>query len=92
MSMDKNSLRRRMLGCFLGKAAGGTLGQPYEGYEGPLGLTFYDPVPEDMIPNDDLDLQLVFQPPFGGDLSEVQFFKCCQCGRSLLLKTDCLLR
>ena len=37
-----------MLGCFLGKAAGGTLGQPYEGYEGPLGLTFYDPVPEEL--------------------------------------------
>ena len=65
--MDKNSLRRRMLGCFLGKAAGGTLGQPYEGYEGPLGLTFYDPVPEDMIPNDDLDLQVVWAYLLAGE-------------------------
>ena len=53
--MDRTLLRKKMLGCFLGKSVGGTLGQPYEGWEGPLGLTFYDPVPTDMIPNDDLD-------------------------------------
>ena len=58
--MDRELLRRKMLGCFLGKSVGGTLGQPYEGWEGPLGLTFYDPVPTDMIPNDDLDLQVLW--------------------------------
>lgn len=52
--------RDRVLGCWLGKAAGGTLGQPYEGRDGPLNLSFYDPVPGDMIPNDDLDLQVVW--------------------------------
>jgi ADP-ribosylglycohydrolase len=52
--------RKKILGCWLGKAAGGTLGQPYEGCEGPLALTFYDPVPTDMIPNDDLDLQVLW--------------------------------
>lgn len=33
---------------------------PYEGRDGPLELTFYNPVPEVMLPNDDLDLQVVW--------------------------------
>ena len=52
--------REKMLGGWLGKAVGGTLGQPYEGSDGPLALTFYDPVPTDMIPNDDVDLQVLW--------------------------------
>jgi ADP-ribosylglycohydrolase len=31
--------REKVMGCWLGKAAGGTLGQPYEGCDGPLCLT-----------------------------------------------------
>lgn len=52
--------REKIMGCWLGKAVGGTLGMPYEGYAGPLNLSFYDPVPETMIPNDDLDLQVLW--------------------------------
>jgi ADP-ribosylglycohydrolase len=58
--MDKIEFRKKVIGCWLGKAVGGTLGQPYEGTEGPLSLSFYDPVPSDMIPNDDLDLQVLW--------------------------------
>ena len=58
--MDEKVLREKIMGCWLGKAVGGTLGQPYEGNLGPLNLDFYDPVPEDMIPNDDLDLQVLW--------------------------------
>jgi len=58
--MSNDSYRDRVLGCWLGKAAGGTLGMPYEGHAGPLNLTGYDPVPTGMVPNDDLDLQLVW--------------------------------
>ncbi len=58
--MNREMLRKKMLGCFLGKSVGGTLGAPYEGCEGPLALTYYDPVPTDMIPNDDLDLQVLW--------------------------------
>jgi len=54
------NLREKILGCWLGKAVGGTLGQPYEGCDGPLNLSFYNPVPDDMIPNDDLDLQVLW--------------------------------
>ncbi len=52
--------RKRVMGCWLGKAIGGTLGMPHEGTKGPLDLTFYDPVPQGAIPNDDLDLQVLW--------------------------------
>ncbi|MCU1439685.1 MAG: hypothetical protein JWP85_682 [Rhodoglobus sp.] len=55
-----DELRRRMTGCWMGKAVGGTLGQTFEGQEGPLGATFYTPVPTEMEPNDDLDLQVLW--------------------------------
>ena len=58
--ISEADLRRRMTGCWLGKAVGGTLGMPYEGVRHPLNLTFYDPVPTEMLPNDDLDLQVVY--------------------------------
>jgi ADP-ribosylglycohydrolase len=52
--------RAKVLGCWLGKAVGGTLGGPWEGHDGSLDLAFYDPVPDRMLPNDDLDLQVVW--------------------------------
>ncbi len=52
--------RDQVMGCWLGKAVGGTLGMPYEGMSGPFDLAFYDPVPREMLPNDDLDLQVVW--------------------------------
>lgn len=58
--MNIPQYREKVIGCWLGKAVGGTLGQPYEGCDGPLSLTYYDPVPTDMIPNDDLDLQVLW--------------------------------
>jgi ADP-ribosylglycohydrolase len=56
----KDDLWQKVMGCWLGKAVGGTLGQPYEGCDGPLNLTYYNPIPTDMIPNDDLDLQVLW--------------------------------
>jgi ADP-ribosylglycohydrolase len=58
--MNDKLYREKVMGCWLGKAVGGTLGQPYEGCDGPLDLTYYNPVPTDMIPNDDLDLQVLW--------------------------------
>ena len=63
MTMNKISgekYREKALGAWLGKAVGGTLGQPWEGCRGPLALTFYDPEPTGMMPNDDVDLQVVW--------------------------------
>ncbi|MBN1673649.1 MAG: ADP-ribosylglycohydrolase family protein [Kiritimatiellae bacterium] len=58
--MNAKDYRKKVSACWLGKAVGGTLGQPHEGKQGPLGLTFYDPVPKGLIPNDDLDLQVLW--------------------------------
>lgn len=52
--------RGKVMNCWLGKAVGGTLGMPFEGADGPLNLTFYEPVPSEMLPNDDLDLQVLW--------------------------------
>ncbi|MBI4976088.1 MAG: ADP-ribosylglycohydrolase family protein [Spirochaetes bacterium] len=51
---------QRVLGCLKGKAIGGTLGTPHEGKMKLMDLTFYDPVPTGILPNDDFDLQLLF--------------------------------
>ena len=56
--MNYELYRKKVLGCWLGKSVGGTLGQPWEGKHPPYELTFYDPIPDEMIPNDDLDLQV----------------------------------
>ena len=55
-----HSLRDRIMGCWMGKAVGGTLGQTFEGLSGPLTADFYHPVPTEMVPNDDLDLQVLY--------------------------------
>jgi ADP-ribosylglycohydrolase len=54
------TLTDRIHGCFLGKSIGGTLGMPYEGRSEFLNLNFYQPVPNKPVPNDDLDLQIVW--------------------------------
>jgi ADP-ribosylglycohydrolase len=52
--------RKKVLGAWLGKSVGGTLGAAWEGSTGPLNLSYYNPVPTAMLPNDDLDLQVVW--------------------------------
>lgn len=56
----KFSVSERIHACWLGKNIGGTLGGPHEGKTGPLTLDYYDPVPDHVLPNDDLDLQIVW--------------------------------
>ena len=52
--------RDKVYACWLGKNIGGTLGAPYEGQKYTHALTYYDPLPDESAPNDDLDLQLVW--------------------------------
>ncbi|AMB60209.1 ADP-ribosylglycohydrolase family protein [Microterricola viridarii] len=59
-TLSAETIRQKIQGCWLGKAVGGTLGQTFEGLSGPLEADFYYPVPTEMVPNDDLDLQVVF--------------------------------
>lgn len=51
--------REKVLACWLGKNIGGILGTPTEGYPGILNFTYYDPVPTEPVPNDDLELQVM---------------------------------
>lgn len=60
VQIDPDRLRKQIHACWLGKAVGGTLGMPWEGFDGPNDLTFYEPVPTEMVPNDDLDLQVLW--------------------------------
>lgn len=55
--------RDKLLGCWLGKNAGGTLGAPLEegwGRREPFDISWYPELPEGGIPNDDLEMQLVW--------------------------------
>ncbi|MEA3403447.1 MAG: ADP-ribosylglycohydrolase family protein [Armatimonadota bacterium] len=58
--LNAEELHDKVMGCWLGKSIGGTLGAPLEGKKGLFDLTYYDPVPEGAVFNDDLDIQLVW--------------------------------
>ena len=60
MTLSLETYRKKLRGCFIGKAVGGTLGMPMEGHLETKPFTFYDPVPTGMVANDDLDLQVVW--------------------------------
>ena len=59
MKISYEEYVRRVKGCFLGKTVGGTLGMPFEGDLSERTVTYYDPVPQEMVANDDLDLQVI---------------------------------
>ena len=50
----------KVYGCFLGKTVIGTLGAPFEGVKMPLELPFLPEMVNTMLPNDDLDLQILW--------------------------------
>ena len=59
MKLRYKIYKEKVYGCFTGKSVGGTLGMPFEGQLDVDSVTYYDPVPTEMVPNDDLDLQVV---------------------------------
>lgn len=61
--INQDVFRDKIMGCWLGKNAGGTLGEPVEGKFGQdemFNLDWYPDLPEGGIPNDDLELQLIW--------------------------------
>lgn len=59
MLINYSTYWQKLIGCFTGKSVGGTLGMKLEGTRDVHEVNYYDPVPDQMLPNDDLDLQVV---------------------------------
>jgi len=60
IAINRDELRNKIYGCWLGKNIGGTLGGPYEGRREILDVKGYVTPKGEPMPNDDLDLQLVW--------------------------------
>ncbi|HIE51184.1 MAG TPA: ADP-ribosylglycohydrolase family protein [Armatimonadetes bacterium] len=58
--LNRDELWQRMYACWMGKNAGGTLGAPLEGQPGPHDFEWYPELREGGIPNDDLEMQLIW--------------------------------
>ena len=59
--LSKKQYIEKMRGCWLGKSIGGTLGAPFEPTRGCFDVDYYTvDLSGGMLPNDDLDLQLVW--------------------------------
>ncbi len=77
----------KIYGCFLGKTVIGTLGAPYEGIKMPLELPFKPEMINTMLPNDDLDLQVLWldvAEKYGKDFTPAQLLErfCTHCDYS----------
>lgn len=57
---NKEALRDKIYACWLGKNIGGTIGTPYEGTREFLDVKGFNSAPGTPLPNDDLDLQLMW--------------------------------
>lgn len=60
MFLDFETYKDKVKACFIGKNIGGTLGTPYEGCRELLDVKGFVTKPGEPLPNDDLDLQLVW--------------------------------
>jgi len=60
MNICKKEFYDKVHGCWIGKNIGGTLGAPYEGSRELLHVTDFIPKSSRPLPNDDLDLQLIW--------------------------------
>ena len=50
MELNFKTYKEKVYGCFTGKSVGGTLGMPFEGQLDVDPVTYYDPVPTEMVP------------------------------------------
>lgn len=60
ITFDRARLQDRIHACWIGKNIGGTMGTPYEGTRELLDIQGFSTAPGSVLPNDDLDLQLVW--------------------------------
>lgn len=60
VKLNKNEIRDKIHACWIGKNIGGTIGGPYEGKHDFLDVKGFSTEPGVPLPNDDLDLQLMW--------------------------------
>lgn len=60
MNISAVTYRDKLNACFVGKNIGGTMGAPYEGVRSTLDVQGFSTKAGEVLPNDDLDLQLVW--------------------------------
>jgi ADP-ribosylglycohydrolase len=61
MTLNQEEFKSKVLGCWLGKNIGGTLGAPFEWKRQVNNVTFYtQDLHGEAMPNDDLDIQLLW--------------------------------
>lgn len=60
LQFNKSELRDRIYACWIGKNIGGTLGTPFEAKQEMNSCTGFTSKPGSPLPNDDLDLQLIW--------------------------------
>lgn len=60
LQFNRDKLRDKIYACWIGKNIGGTIGTPFEGKREILNVTGYTSPKGEPLPNDDLDLQLVW--------------------------------
>ena len=63
IKLSEDVYRDKVMGCWLGKNAGGSLGMPHEmmwGNEKVFDVSFYTKMEEGGLPNDDLEIQLIW--------------------------------
>jgi len=60
IKLNRKELENKILGCWIGKNIGGTLGYPYEGQKSTQDVKGFESEKGNPLPNDDLDLQLVW--------------------------------
>ena len=60
IKLNRDELRDKIYACWLGKNIGGTLGTPFECQRQVLDIKGFNSEPGNPLPNDDLDLQLIW--------------------------------
>ncbi len=60
VKINKEEVRDKIYACWLGKNIGGTMGAPYESFRTMLDIKGFNSPKGEPLPNDDLDLQLVW--------------------------------
>ena len=60
IKLNRKEFENKILGCWIGKNIGGTMGTPYEGKSDIQDISGFNSPKGEPLPNDDLDLQLVW--------------------------------